>query len=113
MSRTTFDGEHIVGELISENADEIILTVDGNPRTFDKNEELEDEPIYSRAFGKRIGVESPMPTNYSQLLTVADFNYLLAFLSTLTGKAAGEKEGPALSARAKKTFTNVEVGKPV
>ena len=113
VSLTTYDGEHIVGELISENADEIILTVNGNPRTIDKNEELEDEPIYSRAFGKRIGVESPMPTNYSQLLTVADFNHLLVFLSTLTGKAAGEKEGPALSVRVKKTFTNVEVGRPV
>ena len=113
VSLTTYDGEDIVGELVSENADEIVVTVDGNPRTVDKYEELEDDPVYSRAFGRRIGVESPMPTNYSQLLTVADFNDLLAFLSTLTGKAAGEKEGPAISVRAKKTFAKLEVGRPV
>lgn len=113
VSLTTYDGEHVVGELISENADQIVLTVDGNPRTIDKNEELDDDPIFSRALGKRIRVESPMPTNYPQLLTVADFNDLLAFLSTLTGNPTGKKAGPALLVRAKKTFTNVEIGRPV
>ncbi|MBI1924897.1 c-type cytochrome [Candidatus Poribacteria bacterium] len=82
---TTFNGDKIVGELVSENADKIVLNVEDKERTIDPFDV--DTKTYSRAFGKRIAVTSPMPQNFAQLLTVSDFNDLLAFLSTLKGAA--------------------------
>jgi len=95
---TTFDGDTIVGELVSEDADKIILNVDGKERTIDPFDV--DTKTYSRAFGKRIAVTSPMPQNFAQLLTVSDFNDLLAFLSTLKGEATGATASAAGSAPA-------------
>ena len=79
------DDEPIVGELIEENDEEIIINVNGEQRTIDKFD-IDEDPTYSRAFGKRIPpVRSLMPDNFPLLLTVAQFNDLLAFLSTLDG----------------------------
>jgi hypothetical protein len=79
------DDEPVVGELVSENDDEITLNIDGSERTIDKFD-IDEGPTYSRAFGKRIVVTSPMPNNFPLLLSVADMSDLLAFLSTLTGE---------------------------
>ena len=89
VSVITFDDdEPIVGELVSESEDEIIVNVDGSERTIDQFDI--DTTTTSRAFGKRISVKSPMPSNFPQLLSVSDFNDLLAFLSTLKGAEATE-----------------------
>ncbi|MCZ6678774.1 MAG: c-type cytochrome [Candidatus Poribacteria bacterium] len=96
---TTFDDdEPIVGELVSETDDEVILNVDGAERTIDQFDV--DTMESSRAFGKRLAVTSPMPSNFPQLLSVADMNDLLAFLTTLTGEAAGETAAAAEGAEA-------------
>jgi len=79
-----FDENVIVGELVSENEDEITLSVDGEEQIIDKFD-IDEGPTYSRAFGKRLDVSSPMPSNFPLLLSVADMSNLLAFLSTLTG----------------------------
>ena len=79
-----FDENVIVGELVSENEDEITLNVDGEEQTIDKFD-IDEGPTYSRAFGKRLDVTSPMPSNFPLLLSVADMSDLLAFMSTLTG----------------------------
>ena len=108
---TPYNDEPIVGELISENKAEITLKIDGSERTFDKYEDLAGDPEYSRALGKRLNVTSPMPTNYSQILSVAEYYDLLAFLSTLTGKTA--ETGPPLSLHPKQTFTKLKLDQPV
>ncbi len=78
------DDEPIVGELVSENEDEITLNVDGEEQIIDTFD-IDEGPTYSRAFGKRLDVTSPMPDNFPLLLSVSDMSDLLAFLSTLTG----------------------------
>ncbi len=79
-----FDENVIVGELVSENEDEITLIVDGEEQTTDKFD-IDEGPTYSRAFGKRLAVTSPMPNNFPLLLSVSDMSNLLAFLASLTG----------------------------
>ena len=79
------DDEPIVGELIEENDDEITVNVNGEQRTIEVFD-IDEDPTYSRAFGKRIPpARSLMPDNFPLLLTVAQFNDLLAFLSVLDG----------------------------
>ena len=79
-----FDGNEIVGELVSENEDEVTLIVDGEEQVIDTFD-IDEGPTYSRAFGKRLNVTSPMPDNFPLLLSVADMSDLLAFLASLTG----------------------------
>ena len=81
-----FDGNEIVGELVSENEDEVTLIVDGEEQVIDTFD-IDEGPIYGRAFGKRLSVTSPMPDNFPLLLSVADMSDLLAFLASLTGVA--------------------------
>ena len=81
-----FDGNEIVGELVSENEDEVTLIVDGEEQVIDTFD-IDEGPIYGRAFGKRLNVTSPMPDNFPLLLSVADMSDLLAFLASLTGTA--------------------------
>ena len=92
---TTFDDDApIVGQLVSENEDEITLSIDGSERTIDKFD-IDEGPTYSRAFGKRLAVSSPMPSNFPLILSVADMSDLLAFLSTLTGETGETAEAGA------------------
>ena len=79
-----FDGNEIVGELVSANEDEVTLIVDGEEQVIDTFD-IDEGPTYSRAFGKRLNVTSPMPDNFPLLLSVADMSDLLAFLTSLTG----------------------------
>ena len=79
-----FDENVIVGELISENEDEVILNVDGEEQIIDTFD-IDEGPTYSRAFGKRLAVTSPMPNNFPLLLSVSDMSDLLAYLASLTG----------------------------
>ncbi len=82
-----FDENEIVGELVSENEDEVTLIVDGEEYVIDTFD-IDEGPTYSRAFGKRLDVTSPMPDNFPLLLSVADMSDLLAFLESLTGATA-------------------------
>ncbi len=107
-----YNREPIVGALISENEEQIVLEVKGMERTIDKFD-IDEGPTYSRAFGKRINVKSPMPDNYAQLLAVDEHYDLLAFLSTLTGKTSGSESGPTLSLRPKGIFTKFPLDQPV
>ena len=107
-----FDSESIVGTLVSENENQIVLEVNGAKRIIDKFD-VDEGPIYSRAFGKRINVKSPMPDNYAQLLSVDDHYNLLAFLSTLTGKTSGSESGPTISLQPKQRFTKFPLDQPV
>ena len=109
---TLFDSESIVGTLVSENENQIVLEVNGVKRTVDKFD-IDEGPTYSRAFGKRISVKSAMPDNYAQLLSVEQHYDLLAFLSTLTGKTAGSESGPTISLRPKRTFIKFPLNQPV
>ena len=109
---TPFNSEPIVGALVSENEEQIVLAINGVERTIDKFD-IDEGPTYSRAFGKRINVKSPMPDNYAQLLSVDDHYDLLAFLSTLTGKTLGSESGPTISLRPKQTFTKFPLNQPV
>ncbi len=109
---TLFDGDSIVGTLVSENEDQIVIESNGVKRTFNKFD-IDEGPTYSRAFGKRINVKSPMPDNYAQLLSVDQHYDLLAFLSTLTGKTSGSASGPSISLRPKQTFTKFPLNQPV
>lgn len=79
-----FDENKIVGELVSENEDEVTLIVDGEEQVIDTFD-IDEGPTYSRAFGKRLDVTSPMPDNFPLLLSVADMSDLLAFMASLTG----------------------------
>lgn len=79
-----FDENVIVGELISENEDEITLIVDGEEQIIDTFD-IDEGPTYSRAFGKRLVVTSPMPNNFPLLLSVSEMSDLLAYLLSLTG----------------------------
>ena len=93
-----FDENVIVGELVSENEDEITLNVNGEEQIIDTFD-IDEGPTYSRAFGKRLVVTSPMPNNFPLLLSVSDMSDLLAFLATLTGATdATVAEGEALDA---------------
>ena len=112
VTLTLFDSESIVGALISENENQIVLEINGVRQTIDKFD-IDEGPTYSRAFGKRINVKSPMPDNYAQLLSVDDHYNLLAFLSTLTGKTSGSESGPTISLRPKQTFTKFPLNQPV
>ena len=47
-----FDGNEIVGELVSENEDEVTLIVDGVEQIIDTFD-IDEGPTYSRAYGKR------------------------------------------------------------
>ena len=109
---TPYNSEPVIGTLISESEDQVVLEVNGVRRTIDKFD-IDEGPTYSRAFGKRINVKSPMPDNYAQLLAVDDHYNLLAFLSTLTGKRSGSESGPTLSLRPKQTFTKFPLNQPV
>ena len=109
---TLFDSESIVGTLVSENEDQIVIESNGMKRTIDKFD-VDEGPTYNRAFGKRINVKSPMPDNYAQLLSVDQHYDLLAFLSTLTGKTSGSESGPTISLRPKQTFTKFPLNQPV
>ena len=109
---TLFDSESIVGTLVSENENQIVLEVNGVKRTVDKFD-IDEGPTYSRAFGKRVNVKSAMPDNYAQLLSVDQHYDLLAFLSTLTGKTAGSESGPTISLRPKRTFIKFPLNQPV
>ena len=92
MTLVTFDGDEIVGEHVSGRMDdevdddEIVLRVDGSEEVFDTFD-LE-EATFTRAFGKKLRVTSPMPENFPMLLSVSDMSNLLSFLSTLTGATA-------------------------
>ena len=98
-----FDENVIVGELVSENEDEITLNVDGEEQIIDTFD-IDEGPTYSRAFGKRLAVTSPMPNNFPLLLSVSDMSDLLAFLATLTGATdATVAEGEALDAGTEET----------
>ena len=79
-----FDGNEIIGELVSENEDEVTLIVDGEEQVIDTFD-IDEGPTYGRAFGKRIDVTSPMPDNFPLLLSVSDMSDLLAFMASLTG----------------------------
>lgn len=81
---TDFDENVIVGELVSENEDEVTLIVDGEEQIIDTFD-IDEGPTYSRAFGKRLAVTSPMPNNFPLLLSVSDMSDLLAYLASLTG----------------------------
>ena len=81
---TDFDENVIVGELVSENEDEVILIVEGEEQIIDTFD-IDEGPTYSRAFGKRLDVTSPMPNNFPLLLSVTDMSDLLAYLASLTG----------------------------
>ena len=109
---TPYNGEPVIGTLISESEDQVVLEVNGVRRTIDKFD-IDEGPTYSRAFGKRINVKSPMPDNYAQLLAVDDHYNLLAFLSTLTGKRSGSESGLTLSLRPQQTFTKFPLNQPV
>ena len=109
---TLFDSESIVGTLGFENEDQIVIEVNGVKRTIDKFD-IDEGPTYSRAFGKRINLKSPMPDNYAQLLSVEQHYDLLAFLSTLTGKTSGSESGPTISLRPKQRFTKFPLDQPV
>lgn len=100
MTVVTFDGDAIVGEYVSGKMDdnEIILIIEGREEVFDTFD-LE-ETTYTRAFGKKLLVTSPMPENFPLLLSVADMSHLLAFLSTLTGETATAEAAPADAAEA-------------
>ena len=98
-----FDENVIVGELVSENEDEITLIVDGEEQIIDTFD-IDEGPTYSRAFGKRLAVTSPMPNNFPLLLSVSDMSDLLAFLASLTGATdATATEGEALDVGAEGT----------
>ena len=93
----TFDGEEIVGALVSGTLDddEIVLSVDGSEVVVDIVFDAEEATLM-RALGKRLHVTSPMPENFPIILSVADLTNLLSFLSTLTGataEAAPEETG--------------------
>ena len=107
-----FNSEPIVGALVYENEDQIVIEVSGVKRTINKFD-IDEGQIYSRAFGKRISLKSPMPDNYAQLLSVDDHYNLLAFLSTLTGKTSGSESGPTLSLQPKGAFTKFPLDQPV
>ena len=93
-----FDENVIVGELVSENEDEVILIVDGEEQIIDTFD-IDEGPTYSRAFGKRLNVTSPMPDNFPLLLSVSDMSDLLAYLASLTGATdAAAAEGTAETA---------------
>ena len=93
-----FDENVIVGELVSENEDEVILNVDGEEQIIDTFD-IDEGPTYSRAFGKRLAVTSPMPDNFPLLLSVSDMSDLLAYLATLTElPAATTTEGAEVTA---------------
>ena len=109
---TLFNSESLIGTLVSENENQIVLEVNGAKRTIDKFD-IDEGPTYSRAFGKRINVKSAMPDNYAQLLSVDQHYDLLAFLSTLTGKRLGSESGPIISLRPKQTFTKFPLNQPV
>ena len=109
---TLFDSESIVGTFVSENETQIVLEIDGVKRTINKFD-IDEGPTYSRAFGKRINLKSPMPDNYAQLLSVEQHYDLLAFLSTLTGKTAGSESGPTISLQPNGTFTKFPLDQPV
>lgn len=83
-----FDGNEIVGSLVSGSLDddEIVLNVDGSEEVIDTFDI--EEATFTRAFGKKLRVTSPMPENFPLLLSVSDMSNLLAFLSTLTGETA-------------------------
>ncbi len=98
-----FDENVIVGELVSENEDEVILNVDGEEQIIDTFD-IDEGPTYSRAFGKRLVVTSPMPDNFPLLLSVSDMSDLLAFLAVLTGATdATVAAGEALDVGAEET----------
>lgn len=84
----TYDGDEIVGAVVSgtPDDDEIVLSVDGSEVVIDTFDI--EEATFTRAFGKKLLVTSPMPENFPLLLSVADLSHLLAFLSSLTGETA-------------------------
>ena len=90
-----FDGNEIVGSLVSGSLDddEIVLNVDGSEEVIDTFDI--EEATFTRAFGKKLFVTSPMPENFPLLLSVSDMSNLLAFLSTLTGETAAAAATPA------------------
>lgn len=90
-----FDGNEIVGSLVSGSLDddEIVLDVNGSEEVIDTFDI--EEATFTRAFGKKLRVTSPMPENFPLLLSVSDMSNLLAFLSTLTGETAAAAATPA------------------
>ena len=95
MTIVDFDGNEIVGSLVSGSLDddEIVLNVDGSEEVIDTFDI--EEATFTRAFGKKLLVTSPMPENFPLLLSVSDMSNLLAFLSTLTGETAAAAATPA------------------
>ncbi len=95
-----FDGNEIVGSLVSGSMedDEIVLNVDGSEEVIDTFDI--EEATFTRAFGKKLLVTSPMPENFPLLLSVSDMSNLLAFLSTLTGETASAEATTAADAEA-------------
>ncbi len=88
LTIVTYDGDEIVGAVVSGTLDddEIVLNVNGSEEIIDTFDV--EEATFTRAFGKKLLVTSPMPENFPLLLTVADLNHLLAFLSSLTGETS-------------------------
>ena len=95
MTIVDFDGNEIVGSLVSGSLDddEIVLNVEGSEEVIDTFDI--EEATFTRAFGKKLLVTSPMPENFPLLLSVSDMSNLLAFLSTLTGETAAAAATPA------------------
>ncbi len=95
LTIVNFDGDEIVGSVVSGTLDddELVLNVDGSEEVIDTFD-IEDS-VFTRAFGKKLLVTSPMPENFPLLLSVSDLSNLLAFLSTLTGAAATAEATPA------------------
>ncbi len=88
LTLLTYDGEEIVGAVVSGTLDddELVLDVGGSEVVIDPFDV--EESTFTRAFGKKLLVTSPMPENFPLLLSVSDMTNLLSFLSTLTGETA-------------------------
>ena len=88
MTLVDYDDEETVGEHVSGTIDddEIVLIIDGSEEIFDPFDY--NSGTLTRASGKKLLVTSPMPENFPIILSVADLNNLLSFLSTLTGATA-------------------------
>ncbi len=84
------ENQTVVGELVSKDEFEIVLIVDGNEESFDTFDWNEDKSVLASAYGTRLEVKSPMPTNFPDLLSLREMADLIAYLSTLTGATEEE-----------------------
>lgn len=91
MILVSTEGEETVGEHVSGSLedDEIVIIIDGSEQILDSWDF--DEETLALGFGKKLLVQSPMPGNFPDDLSVKNMADLLAFLSTLTGETATEE----------------------